>query len=171
MDPGLKLLQQQIESAHAGMTPKQLSWHLLGKWSAADVLEHLYLTYTGTIKGFGRVLAAGKPLVTASSWTHRGRQLVVLGFRHMPTGRPSPAAARPRGLPLEKVQVEIGPTIVKMDEIITDCERRLGRGKLLDHPILGPLSPRQWRLFHLVHGLHHVRQIAELKQRTAELER
>lgn len=50
MDPGLKTLQQEIEAAMEGMSPEKLSWHPAGKWSAAEVFEHLYLTYTGTSK-------------------------------------------------------------------------------------------------------------------------
>jgi hypothetical protein len=34
----------------------------------------------------------------------------------------------------------------------------------LDHPILGPLTGGQWRKFHLVHGLHHVKQIRRLRE-------
>jgi len=51
-----------------------------------------------------------------------------------------------------------------MDDIIGRCEEKIGRGKkLLDHPILGPLTGTQWRKFHLVHGLHHVKQIRRLR--------
>jgi hypothetical protein len=37
----------------------------------------------------------------------------------------------------------------------------------LDHPILGPFSIAQWRKFHLVHGLHHVKQIQRLKDKVS----
>ena len=62
MDSYLQRLQQAIESATRGMTIEDLTRHPEGKWSAAEILEHLFLTYTGTIKGFERCLAAGKPL-------------------------------------------------------------------------------------------------------------
>ena len=39
---------------------EQLNWHPPGKWSVAEILEHLYLTYTGTSKGFSRLLDSGK---------------------------------------------------------------------------------------------------------------
>jgi hypothetical protein len=52
-----------------------------------------------------------------------------------------------------------------MDSIIARCEEQLGsRCKLLDHPILGPLTASQWRKFHLVHGLHHVKQLRRLRE-------
>ena len=41
MDSRLDTLKQSLESAMEGMSSEQLSWHLPGKWSAAEVLEHL----------------------------------------------------------------------------------------------------------------------------------
>ena len=65
----------------------------------------------------------------------------------------------------EKVVAEIGPRIAAMDEVIAQCEQRYGsRIKILDHPVLGPLTARQWRKFHLAHGRHHVKQIRERRQ-------
>lgn len=165
MDPLLERLQQEVTTAHTGMTAQQLSWHPPGKWSAAEILEHLYLTYTGTTKGFSRVVEAASPKVTPPNWRQQARKLVVLGFSYLPSGREAPAMARPRGLPLEKVLSEIAQKIAEMDEMISVCEQKLGRVELLDHPILGPLTATQWRKFHVVHGLHHVKQIQRLKNR------
>jgi hypothetical protein len=156
-------LRLAVESALSGLSAEQLSWHPPGKWCAAEVLEHLYLTYTGTVKGFERVAEAGKPLVTPSTFRQRGRTIVVVGFGYLPSGREAPPVARPRGVRPEKVTAEIGPKIAEMDDAIRRCEEKLGtRRKLLDHPILGPLTGAQWKKFHLVHGLHHVKQIRRL---------
>ena len=165
MDPHCQRLQREIASAVAGLSAEQMSWHPPGKWCAAEVLEHLYLTYTGTIKGFQRLVASGKPPTAAATWAQRRRRLIVLGFSYLPPGRESPPFARPRGMAQEKVLAEIEPKIAEMDDMIRRGEEEFGMGKdLLDHPILGPLTGRQWRKFHLVHGLHHVRQIRRLKQ-------
>jgi len=165
VDPHLQKLQQEIASAVGGLTAEQLSWHPPGKWCAAEVLEHLYLTYTGTVKGFERVAEAGKSLATASTWLQRGRTLVVVGFGYLPSGREAPPIARPRGVPPEQVLAGIGPKISEMDDLIRRCEETLGAGRrLLDHPILGPLTGAQWRKFHLVHGLHHVKQLRRLRE-------
>jgi hypothetical protein len=166
VDPRLQRLQKEVESAIAGLSAEQLNAHPPGKWCAAEVLEHLYLTYTGTIKGFERVVEAGTPTTTTiPTWTQRARTLVVVGFGYLPSGREAPPVARPRGLPQETVLAGIGPTIAEMDEIVARCEEELGsRRKLLD---LGPLTAAQWRKFHLVHGLHHVKQIRRLRAATA----
>lgn len=164
MDPRLQRLQEEIASAVAGMSSEQMTAHPPDKWCVAEILEHLYLTYTGTIKGFERVAEAGNSLATTKTWKHRGRTLVVVGFGHLPSGREAPPMARPRGVPPEKVLAEIGSKIAEMDAILARCEEKFGsRGELLDHPILGPLTAAQWRKFHLVHGLHHVKQIRRLQ--------
>jgi hypothetical protein len=164
MDARLKELKQAVESAVEGMSSEELNWRPAAKWSAAEVLEHLYLTYTGTIRGFARVMEAGKPPAMRASMSERVRTLVVVGFGHMPEGRQAPATTQPRGLPAEKVRSEVGAKIVEMDAIIAQCEARFGRrARLLDHPILGPLTATQWRKFHLVHGRHHTKQILQLR--------
>jgi DinB superfamily len=165
VDPRLERLQREIASAIGGLRPEQWTSHPPGKWSIKEVLEHLYLTYTGTIKGFQRVAEAGKSLATTQSLAQRGRALVVVGFGYFPSGREAPPVARPRGVPAEKVQAEIGLKISEMEDIMAQCENKLGaHRKLLDHPILGPLTAAEWRKFHLVHGLHHTKQIRKLKE-------
>jgi hypothetical protein len=167
MDYRLEKLKEKLESAVEGMSSEQLSWHPPGKWCAAEVLEHLYLTYTGTITGFERVLRKGKPLATRASMAQRVLTFVVVGLGHMPTGRKAPAMVLPKGLPAEQVRNEIGAKMVAMDAIIAQCEARFGRRvQLLDHPILGPLSATQFRKLHLVHGQHHLNQLLRLRECT-----
>ena len=163
MDSRLERLELELSETLAGTSSEEMSWRPPGKWCAADVIEHLYLTYTGTTIGFERVAAGGKSLATSATWPQRLLTLVVVGFGHMLEGRKAPKVAQPRGLPPEKVRTEIIAAIQKMDEIITRCEARFGSNvKLLDHPILGPLTAAQWRKLHLVHGLHHLKQIRRL---------
>jgi hypothetical protein len=130
MDSHLDHLQRAIASVTRGLTATDLTRHPEGKWSSAEVLEHLYLTYTSTVKGFERCLEAGRPQVTPPTPKQR---LVV---------------------------AEIGGQIEVMDRIIGQCEARYGkRVKLLNHSVLGPLSGSEWRKFHWVHGRHHIKQI------------
>jgi Protein of unknown function (DUF1569) len=167
MDSRLEKLKENLESAVEGMSSAQLSWHPPGKWCAVEVLEHLYLTYTGTIQGFERVRRKGKPLASRASMAQRVLTLVVVGLGHMPAGRKAPAMVLPKGLPAEQVRNEIGAKMVSMDAIIAQCEARFGRRvQLLDHPILGPLSATQWRKLHLVHGQHHLKQLLRLREST-----
>jgi hypothetical protein len=164
MDAYLQRLQQAIASVTHGMSSEDLHRHPEGKWSTAEVLEHLYLTYTGSVKGFERCLEAGKPLARTPMLKDRMRTFVVTGLGHMPEGRKAPERAQPRGMPAEEVSRDIASRISAMDAVIAQCEARFGkRTRVLDHPILGPLTARQWRKFHWVHGRHHVKQIQKLR--------
>lgn len=167
MDSRFGKLSESLEAAVEGMSSEQLHWHLPGKWCAAEVLEHLFLTYAGTIKGFERVMKAGKPLATRASIAHRMLTFVVVGLGYMPTGGKAPAMVLPRGLSAEQVRNEIGTTLAAMVATIEQCEARFGRHvKVLDHPILGPLTTTQWKKLHLVHGRHHRKQLVQLREQS-----
>jgi DinB superfamily len=165
MDSRLEKLQQVIGESLVDSASEKTGTPAPGKWSAAELLEHLYLTYTATTKGFERVAAAGKSLATSSTWPQRLRTFVVVGCGYMPDGAEAPAVSRPRGVPAEQVRAEIIPAIQKMDEVIGRCEAAVGSDvKILDHPILGPLTVMQWIKLHLVHGKHHAEQIRRLRR-------
>jgi Protein of unknown function (DUF1569) len=168
MDRYLTRLHEALLSATRGMTPETLMRHPEGKWSAADVLEHLYLTYKNTGKGFVRCLQAGKPLASSPTFRQRLRTMLVAELGYFPQGRNSPDGVRPRGTATETIRSEILRQLETMDQVIGEAEVRYGSSvRLLDHPILGPLTGKQWRKFHWVHGRHHVKQIERLKQRVS----
>ncbi len=164
VDPHLKKLQQEIASAIDGLSSEQLSWHSPGKWCVAEILEHLYLTYTETLKGLSRSLASGTPPVSNPTLKDRVRVLAVLGLGYLPAGREAPQFSRPRGLPRDKVIAELVTKIQEMDDALTAYAARFGaHTKVLDHVFLGPFSINQWRKFHLVHGRHHLKQIRKIR--------
>jgi DinB superfamily len=157
-------IQQVIHAALEGMTREQLAWRPAGKWSAADVLEHLTLTYKGTKIGGDRCLAAGKPLARNPSMADRLRTFVVVTLGYLPGGRQAPEGTRPTGINSGSALEEFDQQLAAMDRAIESCDERFGsRKKLMNHPIIGPLTVSEWRKFHLVHARHHARQIAMLK--------
>jgi len=165
----LQRLHDAITTVVRGMNLEDLTRHPAGaspeKLCAAEVLEHLYLTYTDTIRGFERALNSGRPMASSPTLKQRVATTLVVGLGHMPGGRQAPERTRPRGASAEKVVADIGSRIVAMDELIARSEERHGkRTKLLDHPMLGPLTGKQWRKFHWVHGQHHVKQIQKLRE-------
>ena len=167
MESRLDTLKQLLESAVEGMSSEQLSWHLPGKWSAAQVLEHLNLTYTGTTRGFEKVIGGDMPIATPPSVRQRALTFLVVGLGYLPAGIDAPRMVQPKGLPAEQVRNEIWVKLAAMDAIISECEARFGRHvKLLDHPILGALTAAQWRTLHVVHGRHHRKQLLRLRART-----
>jgi hypothetical protein len=163
MDFYLQRLQDAIITATQGLSAEELARHPEGKWCTAEILEHLYLTYTGTIKGFERCLQAGQPTVRSPLFMDHMRKFVVIGLNYLPEGRKAPKNTVPKGKSVEEVRAAIAPTIAAMDAIIGEAEKKYGEDmRLLDHPILGPLRGQEWRRFHWVHGSHHLKQIKRI---------
>jgi hypothetical protein len=164
----LRRTQEAIDQAVRGMSREQLAWHAEGKWSAAEILEHLSLTYRGTAKSLERCLQTGRPTASIPSWRERMATFVVTGVRYMPRGRRAPSFVLPRGTAPEVVLDEVCRQLSAADDAITRCEAQFGaRVRIANHPILGPLTARQWRTFHLVHARHHMKQIALIRTQMA----
>ncbi len=164
MDRKSNPLQRAIADAILGMTPEDLTRHPEGKWSTAEILEHLNLTYIGTVKGLGRCITSGETTASPDRSAKRLQRITVTKLGYFPNGRKSPERVLPRGLPAEQVKAEILENVARMQALIDECEARFGKRKpIADHPILGPLTAPEWRKFHLVHGRHHVKQILRLK--------
>jgi hypothetical protein len=162
MDSYLEGLQRELEEATGGAAADGLAQAPAGKWSAAQILEHLLLTYQNTNRGLAKCLAQGAPLATRGTLKHRLAALLVVNLGYLPGGRKAPERVTPRGMLPEEVRQAIAPELQKMDSGLDACERRFGaRTKIMDHLFLGPLTANEWRKFHWVHGRHHARQIRE----------
>jgi hypothetical protein len=160
----LQRLRAELERAIAGIRPEDLSRRPEGKWCAAEILEHLKLTYAGTIKHLQHRLDEGTPAKAARNGK-RWQRFLVIRLGYFPRGRQSPPGVRPRGAPPEAVIAEVFQNIEKMERVIGECERIFGkRIPIADHFVLGPLTAGEWRGFHLTHGKHHARQIVSLKE-------
>jgi DinB superfamily len=161
----LSELRTALANAIDGMSPDDFTRHPPGQWNSAEILDHLNLTYIGTIKNFARCLACGKPGASPDRKTKRWPRRVIVQFGFFPPGRRSPDRVLPRGTPVHQLTTEIFENLARMDSVIAECDARFGPGlPLADHPILGPMTAQEWRKFHFVHGRHHVRQILRLKK-------
>lgn len=168
MNKWLAQIEGMLTSATEGMTEEQLVWHAEGKWSAAQILEHLSKTYTGTSKGFAKALAANKSLATrATAWQLFARTTVV-GLGYFPRGRKSPEVVVPNSNWTGEHAVKtIREELAKLLEAQEKVEQRFAGIPVVDHPVMGPLTPEQWAKFHFVHAKHHMKQIAALRRQMA----
>ncbi|MGH9530447.1 MAG: DUF1569 domain-containing protein [Terriglobales bacterium] len=163
MNTYLQRLKNAIELAVQGMSESDLTRRPSeGKWSPAEILEHLCLTYKVTTKNLERSLTAGRPLGGPRTLKQRLVNVLVLDLAYFPAGRDSPQGAKPKGL---LVSGEVYRKLADMNDVIQDCEIKFGKPAFVaDHPILGPLTTHQWRKFHWVHGRHHVKQILRIRK-------
>ncbi len=167
MHPLLARTFAAIETQTAGMTAAHLEHHPPGKWSSAGILEHLAITFDGTRRNLQKCLDAGTSRATRPTLRQRLGVLRVVELGRFPTGVQAPAPTVPKGLSGEAALDAARRNLAAMDVVMSDCERRFGsRRPIANHPILGPLSLRQWRRFHFVHVRHHMKQIARLRQQS-----
>jgi hypothetical protein len=162
-------LRAAIEKATEDMSADQLAWHPEGKWCTAQIIGHLSLTYSGTAKGLRRVLETGKVNVRPPTWRERLRTFVLVGLGYFPPGREAPQQVVPREENAQNAMSEIHANLSDMDNALTTCEQQFGTSAVvLVHPILGPLKLQQWRKFHRIHCLHHMKQIQGLRARMTQ---
>ena len=143
------------------MDERQLLAAPPGKWSSAQILEHLGLAFSGTVKGMQRCLEAGAPLGHRPTLKQRAMAGLVVGVGYFPPRRKSPAMVEPKGTlgGLGSLRF-IREQLIAMDALQQQCEKKFGASVyLLDHPVLGPLKTLEWPRFHWVHTRHHMKQV------------
>lgn len=160
MSPDLEKIRNRAQRITRDFSPEDWQNPRDGKWSASFILEHLRLTFTATTKGMLKTMQAGEPFCREATWQDHAGRLYVLRLGRMPGGlKPTKNLIPKQGLPGDNLHA-FNDALVAMDATLTDAERRFGRKtRILDHPILGPLTAEEWRRFHLIHSLHHFRQI------------
>lgn len=169
LSPPLNSALAAIRDSTAGMSEGQLAWHPEGKWSSADILEHLSLAYLRTADRMTTLLQGELPDVRRRIFKEWVGGMIVLKLGRIPTGRKAPEGLVPRGMSPAEAKTTIAEKLCRMDQVIDQCEQRFGRKRsVLVHPILGPLSAPEWRRFHCVHTLHHVKQIQALRRKMQE---
>jgi hypothetical protein len=164
MDFYLQRALDAVERETRGMPADQLAWHREGKWSAAEVLEHLSLAFSSTSKAMERAVEPGRTVkkrATPKQWV---ATLLIVKLGYFPSGRQAPEWTRPRGLEAAYAVETIRTTLIEMDTKIGEAQAKLGNGVVAVHPIIGPLTARQWRKFHWEHTRHHMKQIAALRE-------
>ncbi len=167
MDFWLERALHEIDTVTDGLSPATLSISpAAGKWSAAQVMGHLSITFRQTVGALARVLQSGKPSAGKRSFVQWLSIRVVADLGYFPTGRQAPPTTLPSDLPPEQVMREIRENLVAMDAVINEVEQKLGSGiAIANHPVLGPLTVQEWRKFHYRHTHHHLRQVMALKRK------
>ena len=166
MDTWLAKARQEIDEATAGMTAEDWRRAPEGKWTAAHILEHLSLTFSGTAKLLGKRLEAERPETLRSRTLKECvLQMALFMRQEIPEGRTAPEGVRPVGIEGEEALRRIREYLGTMGTRIDEAEKRWGSSaQIAIHPILGPLTAERWRKFHFIHTRHHMRQVNERRR-------
>lgn len=164
MQSYLEELSGKLEAVTAGMSDDALLRAPNGKWCAAEVLEHLRLTYSGTAKMLerNRDLAVVDP-AEINERAQAGRKLILEEGKFFEGGQ-APPFATPKTAPDAQVRTWILADLQRLNDAISEAEQRRGKdANLGNHFALGPLTGDEWRRFHYAHGMHHLKQLEALK--------
>ncbi len=161
MSPELEHIRRDVERVTGAMSQDHWCYAPPGRWSCAQILEHLRLSYTATTKGALTALQTGKPLGGRPTLRDKLATFYVARLGVLPAGRKAPKQTVPSSGGIESLR-HFNDALVAMDATLRDAEKRFGSvARILDHPILGPLNADEWRRVHLVHARHHLKQIAK----------
>jgi hypothetical protein len=160
VSPELEQIRREVERVTGTMSRDDWGYAPPGKWSCAQILEHLLLSYAATTKGTQTAMEAGRPLGGQPRLKDKLATFYVAKLGLIPSGRTAPKQAIPKnGIGAESLG-QFNDALVAMDATLTDAEKRFGSTvKILDHPLLGPLSAKDWRLVHRTHAKHHLKEI------------
>jgi hypothetical protein len=162
MDPYLLAAGDAIEAATSELTVAQVERLVPDRWSVAQILEHLTMTFRINVAGLDKALAAGETKAAHPSLVQWLSRLLVVDIGYFPRAQ-APAAVQPTGaIPAAESRQAIGTALAALDEALDRAAARFGeRTPLLRHAFFAGLTVRQWRKFHWRHTLHHMRQVRQ----------
>ena len=151
-----------VNEAAGSLPPEVLGRPVPGKWSGADILEHLTLAFSANAAAFDKALASGTLKARPPKIWQRLLAALVIGLGYFPKVE-TPEATRPqRTIPPERSVAAFRDALLALDTAMARVGQRFGDDvPAANHPYFAGLSVRQWRKFHWRHAVHHMRQLKE----------
>jgi hypothetical protein len=171
MNHDLETLRDELERSLGGLDERQTQLRPGGdpaRWNIQQIAGHLLLTYAATDMALEARIAKSAPTKAKPTMAQRFGQFTILRAGYFPAGRKAPERVT---APADAPPVPGGVLIAQVHAAIDTLDRRMAGAEAIfgpelravSHMVLGPLSTRQWRRFHLIHGRHHIRQIAAIR--------
>jgi len=171
MNRDLEMLRDELERSLGGLDERQTQLRPGGdpaRWNIQQIATHLLLTYAATETALDARIAKAAPTKARPTLAQYAGQFTLLRLGYFPRGRKAPdrvtAPADATPVPGGVLIAQVHAAIDTLDRRILEAESIFGPDlRAVSHMVLGPLTTRQWRRFHLIHGRHHIRQIAAIR--------
>jgi hypothetical protein len=173
MDTTLQQLQDDLTRSLHGLSATQAQLRPQDdptRWNICQIVQHLLLTYASTCASIEDRVAKGTPTRSRLTPSQFLPRLLVIRLGLIPVRREAPALVTPPARPPaphpsgDDLVMDLCSGLTRMDLVLSQAENLFSSAPCLSHFALGPLSIPQWRRFHLVHGRHHIRQIAAIRR-------
>lgn len=139
------------------------------KWSVQQIVEHLLMSYAGSEAALSARIEKRASTKAVPSPRQRLGQFTLITLGYFPNGYQAPAMVTPDpsspAADGEQLARTVSERLNRLDQLCDEAETLFGRSnRCASHRVLGPLSIDQWRRFQLIHGEHHIKQIAAIRR-------
>jgi len=137
-------------------------WHRAppGKWSPAQIVQHLAISVDGSSRVFQERRAKPPMQRRPRPLRQRLAHVVYLDLGWIPSGRRAPAATAPAEHPdAAAVERQLREGVTRFLALARELLPARGRDLFVRHPVFGDLTLPEWLRFHVRHCAHHARQI------------
>ncbi len=158
--PHLRAAREAIDRAAGALSADVIGRPVEGRWSIAEILEHLTLAFRANDAALRQTLESGESRARAPTLRQHLARLLVVEAGYFPIVE-APRMTRPtRSIPAERAVAEIREALDVLDATLTSVERKYGADVAVsNHPYFSGLSVPHWRTFHWRHTLHHMAQV------------
>ena len=133
-----------------------------GKWTPAQIVEHLALGLEWSATGFEARRARDPMLRRPLTVRQRVTKFLIMGLGWFPVPVKSPKDAVPAPqVDRSAAEAHFRRGVERNLELAQLLLPARGRDLFLKHPRMGDLTLSEWMDFHVRHARHHVRQIRE----------
>jgi hypothetical protein len=162
MNAHLLAARQAIDDAAGRLSGETLARKRNGRWSIAEILEHLTLAFTANAAVLEKALASGELRARQPTLKQTIGRIVVVDVGYFPRVE-APSMTRPIGtVPSDRAVSAIRDALDALDATLARVGDQFGLDvRVSNHPYLGGLTVRQWQKFHWRHTRHHMKQVRE----------
>jgi hypothetical protein len=144
----------------AGRTDAEWERGPAGKWTPAQIVEHLALGLELSAQTFAARRAHAPMARRRRTPAEKIATLLILGFRWFPPGRRAPERTMPApGITRAAAEPHFLTGLEAWQALERDLLPSRPRDLFVKHPRLGDLTVAEWIRFHVIHARHHARQI------------
>jgi len=133
-----------------------------GKWSPAQVLEHLALGLNLSAETFKSRRHHPPMSRRRRTPAEHVARLLIFGLQWFPPGRKAPERTRPGDhVTRAAAETHFRAGIEQWDQVDRALMPERRANLFVKHPRMGDLTIEEWMRFHVIHAHHHARQIRE----------
>ncbi|MFY3792403.1 DinB family protein [Ureibacillus sp. MALMAid1270] len=158
MEINIKVREELFEVID-GFTDEQIN-HVLeeGKWTIAQVLEHLYLTEKLVVRSFTEAIPVTEEDPVKLKKVHLTQD------RSQKVNAPKFLVPSNEYQTIEQLKEKLKKSRESLEKFMGDISEHDLNGKYLPHPFFDKLTLKQWVEFLGYHEKRHIGQIEELKK-------